>query len=1116
MMMDVGNWTPARVDQWLVENRLTGYRRLFYDYQVNGTQLLNITQDVLLEQFQVTALSERARFMIALKELKSQYGKFLKKSRAAAAAPPTAADPVYYPIANPREPSPHRLAVGPPPTMQQQQQVYQPVYLQQQQQQQYPQQQQQQFAPYMLSASPQQQSPPQPRPYAVVTAPPQYYYHPQQHPQQQQVYHGQAGLMFAPPGPPRVQPRGESYKYTQQPMPGPVAYSPSGTPIYAVAASPQSATVAPIAAAVHGTGPHLHHPHRQATPVSAMSTRSAPAQMHAKAVFLPRKESLAYTPQPGAPPPAAAGAAAPGTSPATPSHLLHHAQYHRKASLPPAEDSGIEIPVRWPSPAPRGVSPSPAAAAAGHEPVLLTRGDQAPHYFFPFQQGQGHGQQPARNGSPAPGSLRAPTPAGQSPAGPAPAIPTPSPAAMLQQQQMRHLAQQQHREHQHHQHLATPPDSGTGEHFASPVVAPAAEHHDASPSPADAPPSSDDPAPPAPASQLRPHPAGWGRHTANRDSGLSVADRPRTEAIAENLDIFFPSANPDVLRRTIGRGLANPGGTIRAARLSGSQQGAPAGVEPAPPALPPVRTKGVLRIPPRTASTPAVPPPPIVTTTSPGSSTNTQAGSPLDDASTVAALAADPESLFSALQARSTYLPHLKGQARRGASGGGGVSPSRSNASGGSPPAPATASPPTVVTDAAVDALAGLTLSPIAEGAANAAVSRRRTMPAPPPMINTSDLPNAPYTISTGSADDAHAPAAAALLHRAPSAGAAAIGGEIVTASASASASAAGPVTSATLADGESPFQWTKGELIGLGSFGRVYLGLAMATGEMMAVKQVEVPAASGVMGKKHQSMLEALQREIELLRDLSHENIVHYLGFERAKDTLNVFLEYVPGGSLVSLLTTVGTSLPEELTAMFTRQIVSGVSYLHECGILHRDLKCANVLVDDEGVCKISDFGLSKRMDGGAGGGGGSGSADDENGNPQGGGQHQQGAYDYYSQHSLQGSVYWMAPEVVRGRGYSAKVDIWSIGCIVIEMCTGNRPWPKFNEIAAMYHIGSAKKPEIPETISDEARLFLEQCFEIDPDRRPTALELYDLPFVVHADPNWDYKGFVAKFAHE
>ncbi|ORZ40382.1 kinase-like domain-containing protein [Catenaria anguillulae PL171] len=282
-----------------------------------------------------------------------------------------------------------------------------------------------------------------------------------------------------------------------------------------------------------------------------------------------------------------------------------------------------------------------------------------------------------------------------------------------------------------------------------------------------------------------------------------------------------------------------------------------------------------------------------------------------------------------------------------------------------------------------------------------------------------------------------------------------------------------------------------------------------------MAVKQVEMPKAQGpggaVLGKKNAAMLEALQREIELLRDLSHENIVHYLGFERARDTLNVFLEYVPGGSLASLLGTIGTALPDGLTAMFTRQIVVGVEYLHSQGILHRDLKCANVLVDDEGVCKISDFGLSKRMGlEPAASSSSDGDADSAQSNPL------KGAYDFHSQHSMQGSVYWMAPEVVRGRGYSAKVDIWSLGCIVVEMVTGNRPWVGFNEIAAMYHIGSAKKPQIPEGVSREAKEFCDVCFEVDPDLRPTAAQLERMPFVVNADPNWDYKGFIAQYVVE
>ena len=86
--------------------------------------------------------------------------------------------------------------------------------------------------------------------------------------------------------------------------------------------------------------------------------------------------------------------------------------------------------------------------------------------------------------------------------------------------------------------------------------------------------------------------------------------------------------------------------------------------------------------------------------------------------------------------------------------------------------------------------------------------------------------------------------------------------------------------------------------------------------------------------------------------------------------------------------------------------------------------------------------------------------------------------AYDRNSRMSIQGSIFWMAPEIVRKSGYSAKVDIWSLGCVVVEMFTGQRPWVRFNELATMYKLGQFNAPPIPATVPEDLYDFLKQCF--------------------------------------
>lgn len=270
--------------------------------------------------------------------------------------------------------------------------------------------------------------------------------------------------------------------------------------------------------------------------------------------------------------------------------------------------------------------------------------------------------------------------------------------------------------------------------------------------------------------------------------------------------------------------------------------------------------------------------------------------------------------------------------------------------------------------------------------------------------------------------------------------------------------------------------KWMQGALIGQGSFGSVYLALHAVTGELMAVKQVEVPSNSnGPLDKKKSTMVAALKREIDLLRDLQHENIVQYLGSNSDENHFNIFLEYVPGGSVAAMLNSYG-QLHEPLIRNFVRQILAGLSYLHGRDIIHRDIKGANVLVDNKGNIKISDFGISKRVQASA--------------------LLQPGAQPHRS--SLQGSVFWMAPEVVKQKPHSRKADIWSLGCLIVEMYTGTHPYPECSQLQAIFQIGGSQcRPQPPPGASPEGLAFLDKTFEVDQDKRPSADELLVDPFL-------------------
>lgn len=289
-----------------------------------------------------------------------------------------------------------------------------------------------------------------------------------------------------------------------------------------------------------------------------------------------------------------------------------------------------------------------------------------------------------------------------------------------------------------------------------------------------------------------------------------------------------------------------------------------------------------------------------------------------------------------------------------------------------------------------------------------------------------------------------------------------------------------GTPSSVTLRD-QKQYVWVKGELIGRGSFGKVYLGLNATTGDMMAVKQVRAPRHH-----TNEDPTRSLYAEVETMKDLDHLNIVQYLGFEQLGGVSNLFLEYVAGGSVKSLLNNFGR-FPEPTIRFLNKQVLEGLSYLHSRGILHRDLKADNLLLDLDGTVKISDFGISKRS---------------------------RDIYANNAEMSMQGTIFWMAPEVVNNviknqkQGYSAKVDVWSLGCVILEMFVGRRPWSTEEAVGAMYKLGSSRQaPPIPDDaqVSDEGRDFIGRCFIIDAKERPTALELLKHDFS-RVSPDFDF----------
>eukprot|EP01001_Neometanema_parovale_P008906 NODE_515_length_2381_cov_86.380868_g489_i0.p1 GENE.NODE_515_length_2381_cov_86.380868_g489_i0~~NODE_515_length_2381_cov_86.380868_g489_i0.p1 ORF type:complete len:703 (-),score=84.88 NODE_515_length_2381_cov_86.380868_g489_i0:176-2284(-) len=219
--------------------------------------------------------------------------------------------------------------------------------------------------------------------------------------------------------------------------------------------------------------------------------------------------------------------------------------------------------------------------------------------------------------------------------------------------------------------------------------------------------------------------------------------------------------------------------------------------------------------------------------------------------------------------------------------------------------------------------------------------------------------------------------------------------------------------------NGPSRIKWRKGKALGKGATAAVYLALNLTSGVLMAAKVINTPINTA------ENRASTMESEVEMLTEFRHANIVGYYGTEYHKSQLVIFLEYVPGGSIASLLQMFGP-LPEAVVRTYLRQILLGLGYLHASGVLHKDIKGANILVTEDGEVKLADFGTAVRP-----------------------------SQDGTDSARLVGTVPWMAPEVARGMEYSPASDIWSVGCTVIEMLSGKPPWIETNitSVKSMLH---------------------------------------------------------------
>lgn len=258
-----------------------------------------------------------------------------------------------------------------------------------------------------------------------------------------------------------------------------------------------------------------------------------------------------------------------------------------------------------------------------------------------------------------------------------------------------------------------------------------------------------------------------------------------------------------------------------------------------------------------------------------------------------------------------------------------------------------------------------------------------------------------------------------------------------------------------------SPQEFELDKLLGRGAFGEVYKATHKSTGVQYAIKIVDLEATLDAR---------RLLTEIQTLSKIRSNYLNKYYQSFQMETTMWIVLEYCAGGLCGDLIQTFGF-IPENVTSYIIKCVLLGTEYLHRENLIHRDIKLANIFINENGFIKLGDFGVSGEI-----------------------------SLAHSVRRTVVGTPHWMAPEVIVNNefGYGFKADIWSIGITTIELLLGLPPTAGLSMKEALYQIPKKNPPKLQGNFKDSTKDFVTACLEKDPRFRPEARNLLSHRYIV------------------